>query len=84
MLIFGTRTSHIARVMHIVVLSVVTMVTYINLSCYIRSVSAHTPQNNVKYTGGSGDKQTTSITLSISSFDNEPWWASIIAATSSS
>ena len=39
----------------------------------IRLVSAHTPQNNVKYTGGSGDKQTTSITLSISSFDNELW-----------
>ena len=36
MLIFGTRTSHIARVMHIIVLSVVTMVTYINLSRYIR------------------------------------------------
>ena len=40
MLIFGTRTSHIARVMHIIVLSVVTMVTYINLSRYICSVSA--------------------------------------------
>ena len=44
------------------------MVTYINLSCYIRSVSAHTSQNNVM------DKQATSITLSISSFDNESWW----------
>ena len=47
-------------VMHIIVLSVVTMVTYINL--FVQLV-----QNNVKYTGGSGDKQTTSITLSISS-----------------